>query len=101
MELAASYPDDHFRSDDEDGEGSDEGKAEGDIAAQVAAAQVAAAQVATVRARRATLADTLERKSREELSKTMAEWDRQRSKAFSWMIGMCEDKVKEFFFGRH
>ena len=89
VELAASYSDDHFRSDDVDAEGGDEGKAEGDIAAQEA----------TVRARRATLADTLERKSQAELSKTMAEWDRQRLKAFSWMIGMCEDKVKEFLMG--
>ena len=89
VELAASYADDHFQSDDEDSKDDDATQAEGDPAAQEA----------IIKERRAALADTLERKSQEELSKTMAEWDRQRSKAYSWMLGMCDDKVKEFLIG--
>ena len=89
MDLAASYSDDHFQSDDEDDEGEEKARTPDEIAAQEV----------IVRTRRAALADTLERKSQEELSKTMAEWDRQRSKAYSWMLGMCEDKVKEFLMG--
>ena len=89
VDLAASYSDDHFQSDEEDDEGEEKARTPDEIAAQEV----------IVRTRRAALADTLERKSQEELSKTMAEWDRQRSKAYSWMLGMCEDKVKEFLMG--